>query len=64
MCFFHGRGESVVQLAYANISATNENAALPHYEPTPEQHRVIDRETMYLNDSGAHYLGKRYTFLF
>ncbi|CAH7686177.1 Xaa-Pro dipeptidase [Phakopsora pachyrhizi] len=45
-----------VGLSYPNISATNENAALPHYEPIEARSRVIDRETMYLNDSGCHYL--------
>ncbi|EGG02699.1 Xaa-Pro dipeptidase [Melampsora larici-populina 98AG31] len=45
-----------ISLSYANISATNENAALPHYEPTIKQNRIIDLHTFYLNDSGAHYL--------
>ncbi|KAH9811976.1 Xaa-Pro dipeptidase [Melampsora americana] len=45
-----------ISLSYANISATNQNAALPHYEPTDQQNRIIDLHTFYLNDSGAHYL--------
>ncbi|WFC97318.1 Xaa-Pro aminopeptidase [Malassezia yamatoensis] len=41
--------------SYDAISATNQNAALPHYE-TPKSHgRVIDKSTPYLNDSGAQY---------
>jgi len=43
-------------LAYDNISATGENAALPHYEPTPSASAMINRSTPYLNDSGAQYL--------
>jgi len=43
-------------LAYANISATNENAALPHYMPGPKVSRLIDRQTSYLVDAGAQYL--------
>ncbi|KAG0149820.1 hypothetical protein CROQUDRAFT_131016 [Cronartium quercuum f. sp. fusiforme G11] len=50
------RDPMFISLAYANISATNVNAALPHYEPTEKNSRMIDKETMYLNDSGAHYL--------
>lgn len=42
-------------LAYENISATNENAAIVHYATPPVGSRVIDRDTPYLNDSGAQY---------
>ncbi|KAJ8463240.1 hypothetical protein ONZ51_g10388 [Trametes cubensis] len=42
-------------LAYENISATGENAALPHYTPHKETAKMIDRLTPYLNDSGGQY---------
>lgn len=50
------RDPMFISLSYANISATNENAALPHYEPTVKHNRIIDLHTFYLNDSGAHYI--------
>ncbi|KAI6165981.1 Creatinase aminopeptidase [Pisolithus thermaeus] len=42
-------------LAYESISASGPNAALPHYSPSKSNARMIDRETPYLNDSGAQY---------
>ncbi|GAA5886886.1 hypothetical protein JCM16303_006749 [Sporobolomyces ruberrimus] len=42
-------------LAYENISATGENAALPHYAPSPSRPIPISLSTPYLNDSGANY---------
>ncbi len=41
--------------AYDAISASGPNAALPHYETPEKGSRLIDRETPYLNDSGAQY---------
>ncbi|KAJ1032748.1 hypothetical protein NDA16_000769 [Ustilago loliicola] len=41
--------------SYDAISASGPNAALPHYETPEKASRVIDRETPYLNDSGAQY---------
>ncbi|KAH8920140.1 Creatinase/aminopeptidase [Atractiella rhizophila] len=49
------RMELYMGLAYPNISASNENAALPHYQPAKEGSRIVDRQTPYLNDSGAQY---------
>lgn len=43
-------------LAYQNISATGPNAALPHYSTDKAMAVSIDREDVYLNDSGAQYL--------
>jgi len=42
--------------AYPSISASGEDAALPHFE-TPEDGtaRIIDRETPYLMDAGGQY---------
>ncbi|KAL4402405.1 Xaa-Pro aminopeptidase [Malassezia pachydermatis] len=41
--------------AYDAISATGENAALPHYETPAAQAPILDRTTPYLNDSGPQY---------
>lgn len=38
------------------ISAYGSNAALPHYEPTPEMQSIIEPHGLYLNDSGGQYL--------
>jgi Xaa-Pro aminopeptidase len=35
-------------LAYENISATGPNAALPHYVPTKDTARDIERDTPYI----------------
>ncbi|CDZ98370.1 creatinase aminopeptidase [Phaffia rhodozyma] len=43
-------------LAYDNISGSGPNGALPHYSPEKRACRVIDRDTFYVNDSGAQYL--------
>ncbi|PWN33528.1 Creatinase/aminopeptidase [Meira miltonrushii] len=42
--------------AYDGISASGENAALPHYQTPEHGSKVIDRNTPYLCDSGAQYL--------
>lgn len=42
--------------SYDAISASGENAALPHYETPEKGSRVIDRKTPYLMDAGAQYL--------
>lgn len=45
-------------LAYDNISGSGPNGALPHYSPVEGKCRLVDRETPYVNDSGAQYLGQ------
>jgi Xaa-Pro aminopeptidase len=42
--------------SYEAISASGENAALPHYETPEVGSRIIDTKTPYLMDSGAQYL--------
>lgn len=56
LTIYRETGENYVGLAYENISATGENAALPHYEPHESGSSVIDRISPYLNDSGPQYL--------
>ncbi|UZJ51629.1 hypothetical protein CBS101457_000949 [Exobasidium rhododendri] len=41
--------------SYDAISASGENAALPHYETPDEGSRIIDRKTPYLMDAGGQY---------
>lgn len=41
--------------AYATISATGPNAALPHYTPAKGVKKFIEKETPYLHDSGGQY---------
>ncbi|GEM10484.1 xaa-pro aminopeptidase [Rhodotorula toruloides] len=53
---FRKGGQYFAGLAYENISATGENAALPHYEPSLDRPTPISRDSPYLNDSGAQYL--------
>ncbi|ORY63811.1 peptidase M24, structural domain-containing protein [Leucosporidium creatinivorum] len=53
---YRKKGEDFAGLAYENISATGENAALPHYAPTASESSIISLKTPYLNDSGAQYL--------
>ncbi|MCM1217403.1 MAG: aminopeptidase P family protein [Lachnospiraceae bacterium] len=44
-------------LSFPSISAYGANAAMMHYEPTPEDHAVLKPEGLYLIDSGGQYLG-------
>ncbi|KAK4700784.1 Xaa-Pro aminopeptidase, partial [Phenoliferia sp. Uapishka_3] len=53
---FREGGENFAGLSYENISATGENAALPHYAPSSHSSSIINTSTPYLNDSGAQYL--------
>jgi Xaa-Pro aminopeptidase len=45
---FRAENELFAGLAYDNISASGPNAALPHYQPSKESSRIIDRQTPYL----------------
>lgn len=46
-----------LDLSFPSISAYRANAAMMHYEPTPENHAVLKPEGMYLIDSGGQYFG-------
>ncbi|GAA5912693.1 aminopeptidase P family protein [Sporobolomyces salmoneus] len=52
---YREKNENYAGLAYENISATGENAALPHYAPSPSNPIPISLKAPYLNDSGANY---------
>ncbi|KAK6904932.1 hypothetical protein I203_105751 [Kwoniella mangroviensis CBS 8507] len=43
-------------LSFETISSTGSNAAIIHYAPSKEGSAIIDRDQMYLCDSGAQYL--------
>lgn len=46
-----------IDLSFPSISAYGANAAMMHYEPTPENHAVLEPKGLYLIDSGGQYLG-------
>lgn len=46
-----------LDLSFPTISAYKENAAMMHYEATPENHKVLASDGMLLVDSGGQYLG-------
>ncbi|KAA1472816.1 Creatinase/aminopeptidase [Dentipellis sp. KUC8613] len=52
---FRRKTKNFSGLAYENISAAGPNAAMAHYTPRKDGCRLIDKETPYLNDSGAQY---------
>lgn len=43
--------------SFTTISAYGENAAIVHYEPSPEHDRKIEDKGLYLVDSGGQYIG-------
>ncbi|CAG7821665.1 unnamed protein product [Allacma fusca] len=53
---FRKVGENFRGLSFGTISASGENAALPHYSPTPESNRPLNISEIYLVDSGGQYL--------
>ncbi|GAA5965072.1 hypothetical protein JCM3765_004847 [Sporobolomyces pararoseus] len=52
---YREKNDNYAGLAYENISATGENAALPHYAPSSSNPIPISLKAPYLNDSGANY---------
>lgn len=46
-----------LDLSFPTISAYGENAAMMHYEATPEHYKELKAEGMLLVDSGGQYLG-------
>ncbi len=46
-----------LDLSFPTISAYKENAAMMHYDPTPENQAVLAPEGMLLVDSGGQYMG-------
>ena len=44
-------------LSFPSISAYGANAAMMHYDPTPQNQAVLKPEGLYLIDSGGQYLG-------
>ena len=46
----------LMDLSFDTISGAGPNGALPHYRVTPESNRRIERDSIYLVDSGGQYL--------
>lgn len=46
-----------LELSFPTIAAYGENAAMMHYEATPENYKELKAEGMFLVDSGGQYLG-------
>jgi Xaa-Pro aminopeptidase len=42
-------------LSFETISSVGENAAIIHYSPTKEKNSPMDKDKIYLLDSGGHY---------
>ena len=49
--------EGFIELSFDTISAYGPNAAMMHYEATPESYAMVKPEGMYLVDSGGQYMG-------
>ena len=56
LVLFRREQGNYLEESFAPISATGENAALPHYQPTHEHCSIIQARGLYLLDSGAQYL--------
>ncbi|KAJ3075797.1 hypothetical protein HDU98_006888 [Podochytrium sp. JEL0797] len=54
--WFRSQREHFVGLSFDTISSTGANGSIIHYKPDPATCKVIDKNQMYLCDSGAQYL--------
>ena len=52
-----GKMDGFLELSFPTISAYKENAAMMHYEATPQNNKVLAPEGMLLVDSGGQYIG-------
>jgi hypothetical protein len=43
-------------LSFPTISSTGPNAAIIHYQPSPTDSAIVERDQIYLCDSGAQFL--------
>jgi Xaa-Pro aminopeptidase len=53
---FRRQGEYFRDLSFATISGAGSNGAIVHYRAMPETEKRLERDTLYLLDSGAQYL--------
>ena len=53
---FRSQQEGYAGESFVAIVAYRENAAMMHYAPTADNHKVLKREHLLLNDSGGQYL--------
>ena len=54
---FRMHQEGFLSLSFSTITALNEHAALPHYEPTSESDSILGESGIFLVDSGGQYMG-------
>ncbi len=52
---FRREGELYRDLSFPTISGAGSNAAIVHYHASPTTERALERDTLYLVDSGAQY---------
>ena len=50
------KGKNFIENSFGTISAYRENAAMPHYAPSPNESKRIEDSGLFLCDSGGHYL--------
>ena len=55
LLWFRQQADSFVDLSFATISAFGANAAIVHYKSTIETNSTINKENLYLLDSGGQY---------
>jgi Xaa-Pro aminopeptidase len=54
---FRMHQEGFLSPSFSTITALNEHAALPHYEPTSESDSILGESGIFLVDSGGQYMG-------
>eukprot|EP01083_Nonionella_stella_P093385 261704_1 len=52
---YRSKQDLFVGLSFPSISASGPNAAIIHYDPDPKTCSIVDRNKMFLMDSGAQY---------
>lgn len=52
---FREQSENLLNLSFESISGAGPNGAIVHYRVTPESNRVLQRDEVYLIDSGGQY---------
>lgn len=53
---YRSQNEHFQGLSFPTISSTGPNGAIIHYQPSATESSIIDKDAMYLCDSGAQYL--------
>ncbi|CAH6718593.1 putative Xaa-Pro aminopeptidase Fra1p [[Candida] jaroonii] len=53
---FRKQEEDFVGLSFSTISSSGANSAIIHYSPSSTNYSMINPDSIYLNDSGSHFL--------